>query len=124
MTLKSCLEIGTACGLETVFEAIMNIDIHAINIFDYSKITEEINEIIKERDVLYSKTNFANDSRIIDVLKWLNSGQQNVGELTQEQPKTQEQTTEPELPTPESEPDKIRTGRTHTAHYVDSFGFR
>lgn len=88
MTLKSCLEIGSACGLETVLEAIMNIDIHALNIFNYSKITEEINEIIKERDELFSKSNFTNDSRIKEVLEWINSGQQNVGELTQEQQKT------------------------------------
>ena len=72
MTLKTCLEIGKDCGLETVGESVLNIDIHAMSIFTYSTITQEINEIIKERDELFSKTNFTNESRTEDVLMWMN----------------------------------------------------
>lgn len=72
MTLKTCLEIGKDCGLETVGEAVLNIDIHAMSIFTYSTITREINEIIKERAELFSKTNFTNESRTEDVLTWMN----------------------------------------------------
>ena len=71
MTLKTCLEIGNDCGLETIGESIFNIDMHAMNIFDYSKITEEINKVVKEKDELFSKTNFTNDSKTEDVLAWI-----------------------------------------------------
>lgn len=68
MKLKSCLEIGEQCGLTTIGEAVFNIDLHATNIFDYSKINEELNELINERDALYVKTGFTSDSNIKDVL--------------------------------------------------------
>lgn len=72
MTLKQCLEIGKECGLETIGESLFNIDLHAMNIFEYSKITEEINQLVSEANELYSKTGFTKDSKTIDILDWLN----------------------------------------------------
>lgn len=72
MTLKNCLEIGIECGLPTVGECIFNIDMHAMNIFEYSKITEEINQIISEANEIYNRTNFTKDSSAKDLLTWIN----------------------------------------------------
>lgn len=48
MRLFTCLDIANACGLETVDEAIYNVELHAISIFVYDKIDEEISEIYQE----------------------------------------------------------------------------
>ena len=72
MTLKMCLEIGLDCGLETVGEALYNIDLHAMNIFDYSKIVIELEHLKLQADDLYSKTNFTEDSLVEKVLDWMN----------------------------------------------------
>ena len=48
MRLFTCLDIANACGLETVDEAIYNIELHATSIFAYDKIEEEISEIYQE----------------------------------------------------------------------------
>ena len=71
MTLKTCLEIGNDCGLETVGEALYNINLHAGNIFEYSKINTEMNELVNEAKELYSKTNFTKDSLVEKVLEWI-----------------------------------------------------
>ena len=71
MTLKTCLEIGNDCGLETVGEALYNINLHAGNIFEYSKINIEMNELVNEAKELYSKTNFTKDSLVEKVLEWI-----------------------------------------------------
>ena len=71
MKLQDALEIGMDCGLNTVEESIFNIDLHAMNIFNYSEITNELNELIKDRDELFEKTSFSSDSKIEDVLEWI-----------------------------------------------------
>ena len=48
MRLFTCLDIANACGLETVDEAIYNVELHAMSIFVYDKIDEEISEIYQE----------------------------------------------------------------------------
>ena len=48
MRLFTCLDIANACGLETVDEAIYNIELHATSAFVYDKIDEEISEIYQE----------------------------------------------------------------------------
>lgn len=45
MKLKECLEIGKECGLTTLNEALMNIEIHATNVFSYSEMSNELNEL-------------------------------------------------------------------------------
>ena len=48
MKIETAIEIGKNCGLTTVEECIGNIDIHAGNIFPYSEITKELNELYNE----------------------------------------------------------------------------
>lgn len=48
MRLFTCLDIANACGLESVGEAIFNVELHTTSTFDYDKIEEEIAEIYKE----------------------------------------------------------------------------
>ena len=43
MKLKKCIEIGKECGLTTVGECIDNINIHSMNLFEYTKIDKEMN---------------------------------------------------------------------------------
>ena len=50
MKLKECFNLAKACGLTTVGEAYSNIRIHAINLFIYEEITEEIQELVDEID--------------------------------------------------------------------------
>ena len=45
MKLKKCIEIGKECGLTTVGECIDNINIHSMNLFEYTKIDKELNEL-------------------------------------------------------------------------------
>lgn len=48
MRLFTCLDIANVCGLETVGDAILNIELHAISTFNYGKIEEEISELHQE----------------------------------------------------------------------------
>lgn len=48
MKLREACDIGYACGLETVDEAVLNIEIHAANIFNYGDAASEIYELMEE----------------------------------------------------------------------------
>lgn len=72
MTLRDCLEIANNCGLETVGEALYNINLHAMMIFEYSKMNQELTQVYNEADDLYSKTNFTKYSLVDEVLEWMN----------------------------------------------------
>lgn len=48
MKLKRAIKIGKDCGLETIGEAIYNIELHATNIFDFDKAQEEIKELYND----------------------------------------------------------------------------
>lgn len=48
MKLKEALELAEACGLETVGEALNNVVFHALNLFSYEKVDEEIEELYSE----------------------------------------------------------------------------
>ena len=73
MTLKDCLEIGIECGLQTVSEAILNIEIHAISIFSYSELNKELEQLYIEKEELISKSKFSEDSESSEVLEWINN---------------------------------------------------
>ena len=45
MKAKKMLDLADACGLHTAFEAYNNIEIHALNLFDYDDIESEIREL-------------------------------------------------------------------------------
>lgn len=64
MKLITALNIGRDCGLETVSEAILNIDMHAICIFRYEEIPEEMNELETE----YINSGYSKDTKIIDII--------------------------------------------------------
>ena len=46
MKIQEALEIAEDCGLETVGEAIYNIQIHAPSLFSYSDIDKELKELV------------------------------------------------------------------------------
>jgi len=43
--LKDAIELGKDCGLNTIEECIINVEVHAINFFPYKKINEELKEL-------------------------------------------------------------------------------
>ena len=45
MKLKTALEIGIDCGLETIGESLYNIQIHSSSLFTYAEINKELNEL-------------------------------------------------------------------------------
>lgn len=63
MTIKEACEIAKECGLETIGEAIYNIELHACNIFAYGEISEELEELHQ------SSMFFSNSMSINDILK-------------------------------------------------------
>jgi hypothetical protein len=48
MLLKDACDIAEECGLETIGEAIMNIQIHALSIFNYNEEKKELNELYND----------------------------------------------------------------------------
>lgn len=67
MKLKSALEIGKECGLTTVSEAIVNINMHAMSMFAYDEMSSEYNELVKD----FRESGFALEDGINDCLKRL-----------------------------------------------------
>ena len=54
MKLFTCLDMADSCGLQTISEALYNIEIHAPSLFSYTKINEELEEVyneIKDRNI-------------------------------------------------------------------------
>lgn len=68
MKLKTAIDIAKDCGLETVGEAICNIEIHALSIFDYDKMNEEFKELYDD----FKSSGLDKDSKIENKHKWLN----------------------------------------------------
>lgn len=48
MKLAEAIDIGKECGLETIEESILNIELHSVSLFLYDKIREELNELYQE----------------------------------------------------------------------------
>ena len=61
MLMKEACEIGVACGLETLGEAVLNIKIHYANLFLNEEIQKEIGEL--EEDM----NKYNQDDKIVDV---------------------------------------------------------
>lgn len=64
MKLKAAFNIAKSCGLTTVGEAILNIDMHSMSIFVYDEISNELKELYDE----YKKYEFNQDDLIEDVI--------------------------------------------------------
>ena len=60
--LINALEIGNDCGLTTIGEALLNMRLHAMNIFNYQEETEELTEMYTE----FKDSGFTEDD-LIDV---------------------------------------------------------
>ena len=45
MKLAQAIPLAEACGLTTVGQAVMNVEMHALNIFKYSEMEGEIKEL-------------------------------------------------------------------------------
>lgn len=56
MTLKEACRIAKGCGLKTVDEAVLNIHMHAVHIFDYDLIDLELYELEKDAKPFFGKT--------------------------------------------------------------------
>jgi hypothetical protein len=69
LKLIDALEIGLDCGLTTVGEAIFNIRIHCINLFNYDEIEEEIKKLEKDVETYWVHK----DDLISDWIKKLNN---------------------------------------------------
>lgn len=71
MKLLQALKIGQHCGLETVGECILNIQIHAGSLFSYSDINKELNELIKEFDAIKVFIDDADSRKTDEIMKVL-----------------------------------------------------
>lgn len=73
MKLRECLEMGKRLGLTTVREAYLNVDYHAMNMFTYSEIVEEMNELNCEYNGQYNKGLIKASMTIDEALKNIES---------------------------------------------------
>ena len=48
MKVKEACEIAEDCGLETIGEAILNIELHAISLFSYDELGKELSELYED----------------------------------------------------------------------------
>lgn len=48
MTLKTACEIADECGLTDLGEAILNIELHAIQTFSYDEVNKELSQLYEE----------------------------------------------------------------------------
>ena len=56
MKLVDACDIGEACGLQTVGEAVINIELHAHSLFAYSEMGAELAELYAEARTIQDKT--------------------------------------------------------------------
>lgn len=73
MTLKTACAIGIDCGLTTLGEAVLNIDLYAVNIFNYNEIVKELRELYDEFDAKEMKMPIKEN-----FLNFMNKGKLNV----------------------------------------------
>ncbi len=61
MTLKEAIRIGKVCGLKTVDEAVLNVELSATQIFPYKDIPKELRELNSEYDEYKEKNKKSNN---------------------------------------------------------------
>lgn len=66
MKLKQCIDIAENCGLNTLGDAVLNVDIHAMSIFDYRKLSGELMELYREYNDLYKSGLIDKDTSLED----------------------------------------------------------
>ena len=62
MKVKEACEIAEDCGLETIGEAILNIQLHAISLFSYDELNKELDELYEDAK------NYHMDESVLTVL--------------------------------------------------------
>jgi hypothetical protein len=56
MKLRECIELGVVCGLDTMDEALYNVELHAVQMRELSMVDHELNELYQEiMDILGEK---------------------------------------------------------------------
>jgi hypothetical protein len=69
MNLETALGIAKDCGLETIGEAILNIKLHAMSIFNYDDIYAEYKELCDDYKEYRGKYEYSFETRIDDIFK-------------------------------------------------------
>lgn len=64
MKLKDCLELAKDRELETVGEALYNVNLHSGNLFAYSEIHNELTELQQE----FIQSKFTKETKVSDAL--------------------------------------------------------
>ena len=66
MTIKQACKIAHHCGLETVQEAVLNVELHASQMFLWAEINKELAELYKEAKA------YQDDTSIYDIIgEWI-----------------------------------------------------
>ena len=65
MRLEKACKIGKDCGVETIEQVFMLVELHAMCMFKYDEIDEELNEMYKD----YKNSGLNENSSIYEVLK-------------------------------------------------------
>lgn len=56
MKLRECIKLGIECGLNTMDEALYNVELHAVQMRELSMVDHELNELYHEiMDILGDK---------------------------------------------------------------------
>lgn len=71
MSIQDRLEIGKGCDLETIEEAMLNVKIHCMDLFDPHNLACEIAELVSGKQDLFERTGFTEESLIDDALNAL-----------------------------------------------------
>ena len=71
MHLLTALDIGKECVLDTIGEALYNIDLRAGQIFTYNEINEELKQLYSEWNTIKLNSEFTSDSSVIEVMDWM-----------------------------------------------------
>lgn len=71
MHLLSVLGIGKDCGLDTVGEAIYNVELHAGQLFAWHSLNEQLRMIYSEWNTVKLNSDFTKDSPIDEVTNWM-----------------------------------------------------
>lgn len=73
MKLLQALEIANDCSLETVSEAILNVRLHSLNLFDYSDIKTELNELTEDSEAICASIGICDETLVADAIKMIKS---------------------------------------------------
>lgn len=61
MKLAKSIELGRACGLSSLDECVLNVEMHATSLFTYGEINKELQELysdLKEKEPEYFKQHY------------------------------------------------------------------